>query len=118
MECRSGGPSAFTSFLLWYGSRLASHRHPGTAHGMWQPMQRQSGLCLQIAVKGGGTLLEAIRRSLGFLQTTDFRLGLVVYVWIRLWAVRPLACPLPRPRPRCRLCPQRRSHGCPRGFDC
>lgn len=34
-------------------------------------------------------------RSLGFLQITESRLGWVVYVWIRLSAVRPLAhtCP-------------------------
>lgn len=35
-------------------------------------------------------------RSLGFLQTTGSKLGSAVYIWIRLCAVRPLACSLLR----------------------
>lgn len=84
--------------------------------GMCQPPA--AWLVLLCRSQWGWCSVEAVDRSLGFSQTADFRLGLVVIVWIRLRALEPLACPLSRPGPRCRLCPQRRSRGCPRGFDC
>lgn len=100
-----GAPRAFTSFLapLWSGSQLAS---PGTLALAWDV----AGVC-RSQQRAGGHVKEP------GLLADHVRLGLVLYVWIGLRAVRPPACPLPRPRPRCRSCSQRPSCGCPRGFD-
>lgn len=91
--------------VVW--SQLATPGAPGPALGC--------GLCLQIPAKRGARL-EAMYKA--WASRRPGQAGLGGLCLAQAVECRRLACPLPRPRPRCRLCPQRRSCGCPRGFDC
>lgn len=90
---------AFTSFLvlLWPRSQLASYPAAlALAMGCGIPCRGRVA-CLCRSQQGVGGPCWWPHRSLGFLQTTDSRLGLAVYVWTRLWAFTLLACPLALP---------------------
>ena len=60
------------------------------------PRRGRVGLSLQITARS--SLLVATRNR-GFLQTPDSGMAFAVHFWIRLWAFRFLARPLPCPQP-------------------